>query len=102
MPGRTFSGELPPLSVDETAVRDKLRQDLQYLAETIGERNVRHPVELARAATWIEAELRAADYQPTRQIYEIDGLSCANLVAERRGTSLADEIVLLGAHYDSA
>ena len=74
--------------------------DSDMLSLTIGERNVEHPVELARAATWLEAQLRGAGYEPQRQTYDVAGMECANIEAELHGSSAPDEIVLVGAHYD--
>ena len=102
MPGTSFAGPLPDLSADERALSDALKRDLDMLSLTIGERNVEHPVELARAATWLEAQLRGAGYEPQRQTYDVAGMECANIEAELHGSSAPDEIVLVGAHYDSA
>ncbi len=100
MPGASFEGPLPPLDENETAMRDGLKSDLARLVGRFGERNVAHPEALAGAATWIEGELGAAGYRTARQTEDVDGVACANIEAERPGTS--DEIVLVGAHYDSA
>jgi len=100
MPGDSFAGELAPLSMAEAATRDALRADLVALAEGIGERNVGRPAALEEAAAYVERGLRAVGYEPSRQPVDADGVACANIDAERRGTS--DEIVLVGAHYDSA
>jgi hypothetical protein len=101
MPGRTFAGPLPPLSPHERTLRDELKADLDHLAGTIGERNLAHPARLALAADWIEERFRAAHWEPKRQAYDVDGSTCANIEVERSGTSLGDEIVLVGAHYDT-
>jgi Peptidase family M28 len=100
MPGRSFAGGLPALSAEDAATREQLRADLAELAERIGERNVAHPAALGEAAALVERSFRAAGYTPTRQVMDVDGVACANLEAERRGS--VDEIVLVGAHYDSA
>ena len=73
-----------------------------HLAETIGERNLqRRPVQLAQAADYIEADLTTHGYAVKRQEYEVNGSRCCNLEVEIRGTTLPDEIVVVGAHYDS-
>ena len=102
MPGRSFEGAPPPLSAGQTALRDRLRNDVSHLATEIGERNVGRPAALARSADFVERELRLAGYEPQRQTYEVDGVSCANIEAERTGSVLAREIIVVGAHYDSA
>ena len=38
MPGKSFSGSLPPLSAEESQIRTNLNQHITYLAGEIGER----------------------------------------------------------------
>ena len=102
MPGRSHQGALPALTPAEVDLRDREGADLSHLTGDIGERNTLHPEALAAAAGWIEAELRAAGYSPERQTYAVDGLDCANVEAEHRGSGTPEEIVVVGAHYDSA
>jgi hypothetical protein len=40
MPGKSFSGELPPLSAEESQIKANLNQHVNYLVGAIGERNV--------------------------------------------------------------
>ena len=60
-----------------------------------------HPKELAQAANYIAAEFSNSGYSVQRQEYMVDGAVCANLEVEIAGTTKADEIVIIGAHYDS-
>ena len=102
MPGRSHRGPLPP--ADERLVRlaTELRLHVTHLAEEIGERNVLHrPGELARSADYIEGELAGAGYEVRRQAYEVSGVTCCNLEVEIPGDAQRDEIVIVGAHYDS-
>lgn len=101
MPGRSYEGPLRPLTEAEQAMRERLRRDLTVLAGDIGERNVGRPDAYRRAAEFIAAELAAADYAVSRQAYTVDGVVCANLEAERRGSSRAEEFIVIGAHYDT-
>jgi Zn-dependent M28 family amino/carboxypeptidase len=75
---------------------DTLRRHVQSLCAN-GPRNVWEPESLAAAASYIERELGGAE----RQTYEVDGETVSNLVAEVRGTTRSDEIVVIGAHYDT-
>lgn len=102
MPGASYTGALRRSSVAELALRDRLRDDLAVLATQIGERNVRHPANLARAQTWLESEFEQAGLEPHRQSYVVEGVTCANVEVEAAGTGAANEIVVIGAHYDSA
>lgn len=101
MPGTSARGPLPPLSPEETAIRDRLRTDLQTLAGDIGERNLPHPDAYEKAATWIEGELGDMGYSVHRQVFTVRAHEVRNIVAELRGATKPEEIVLVGAHYDS-
>ncbi|MFQ5772958.1 MAG: M28 family metallopeptidase [Kiloniellaceae bacterium] len=91
------TGPVGSLAVDAEA----LRGHVERLAGDIGERNVFRPRALAEAADYIEATWRSQGYDVTRQGYEARGVRCANLEATRRGEGRPDEILLLGAHYDT-
>lgn len=101
MPGRSFRGPLPALTADQRALSEQLRRDVTHLATTIGPRNVTHPRQYQAAMEFIEAELRAAGLTVTRQEYDADGDVCVNLVGEQPGGTRKDEIVVVGAHYDT-
>ena len=78
-----------------------LRAHVQTLAGEIGERNVFRPSALRAAADYIAAEWQAQEYRVTAQTYEVHGVACANLEVARRGTRTPEEIIVVGAHYDS-
>jgi hypothetical protein len=102
MPGASHRGPLPAADERLTALAGELRRDVAQLAGAIGERNVlNRPHELAQAADWLEAELAAAGYEVNRQSYPVGGRTCSNLEAAAAGTTRPDEIVVIGAHYDS-
>ncbi len=102
MPGRSYRGELPPADESLTSLADELRGNVTHLAVEIGERNVlNRPKELAEAADWIEAQLADSGYEVNRQEYEVSGMKCSNLEVEVSGTTQPDEIVVIGAHYDT-
>ena len=102
MPGRSHRGELPAGDDHLRAIAEELRRHIEQIADRIGERNIRHHLpELRQTADYIEAEFLAAGYSPRRQEYEIDSTPCHNLEVEILGTKRPDEIVIVGAHYDS-
>jgi hypothetical protein len=102
MPSRSFRGVLPPADASLTAASQRLRADVRTLATDIGERNTMYPAALERAAKLVESSLLAAGYAPVRETFRAVGEPVSNVVVERRGTSRPEEIVLVGAHYDSA
>jgi Zn-dependent M28 family amino/carboxypeptidase len=78
-----------------------LRDDVQMLAGTIGERNVWTHAALQRASGYIAQAFRTLGYGVTLQPYAVAGKSVDNIEAALAGTSIPDEVVLIGAHYDS-
>lgn len=101
-PGRASVGPLQPLNADERRLESQLRGDVEFLAGRIGDRNVPDkPEQLEEAAQFIDSSLRAAGYQPTSQWYKVGSKNCRNIEAEIRGTGRPEEVVIVGAHYDS-
>jgi hypothetical protein len=89
-------------TADQTSVSAvRLDAHVRELAGTIGERNVFRPRALQVAADYIEATWRAQGYAVTSQAFDAYGVRCVNLEASRTGTTRPDEILLIGAHYDS-
>ena len=71
------------------------------IAGEIGNRNwFVHP-RLVEAAAWIEASLAQAGYKVRRLGYKVRGKTCHNLEVEIPGRTCPEEIVVIGAHYDS-
>ena len=101
MPGRSHSGALPALSVEETQLQERLKLHVHTLAGEIGERNVFRPEALAYAGRYIEERLREMGHQPVRENYSAASVDVWNVIVERRGKGRPDEIVVVGAHYDS-
>ncbi|MCM2358307.1 MAG: M28 family peptidase [Geobacteraceae bacterium] len=101
MPGRSHDGPLRPLTAEESALRDRLRSHVRTLAGEIGERHVWRHRALDRAAGYLEGELRGAGYAVADQAYTAEGREVRNLEAELRGSSAPEEIIVVGAHYDS-
>jgi len=80
-----------------------LERYLEVLSGTIGERNLGAPESLEGAAVWIESTLSGGNigYTVERHVYSVDGTEVRNLIAELPGTKRRDEIVVIGAHYDT-
>ncbi len=92
----------PPLGPREEAFRVELERDVRHLSQKIGERNVDKKWELADAADWIFSELESAGYSVRREGYEVDGIAAQNFEVTVHGERADHEIVVVGAHYDSA
>lgn len=102
MPGKSFAGAQPPLSANELEIQHNLERHINKLATEIGVRNMSKPAKLAETAEYIATNLSNLGYKVARQEYSADGALVCNIEAELSGTTKADEIILLGAHYDSA
>ena len=83
------------------ATASRLRAHVETLAVAIGERNVFQPEALHAAAEYIEQQLHAQGYGVARQVYRAKRVESANLEATRRGSKWSNEVILIGAHYDS-
>jgi Zn-dependent M28 family amino/carboxypeptidase len=101
MPDKSWSGVLPPPTTEQARLADRLRKHIVVLSEEIGERNLWHDGTLDATANYIEETLQAMGYAVSSQTYTVQGTSVRNLEAVLGGTSLAEEIVLIGAHYDT-
>jgi len=95
----------PTLNSDaEQLINDleaRLKAHVTALADEIGQRNVFVPDKLNAAADYIRGVWEKTGYQVTAQTYIVKKTPCYNLVIEIPGKSKPDEIVLIGAHYDT-
>jgi len=101
MPGQSHKGAIPPVTGEESAMAGRLRGHVVKLAGEIGERNTIHYNALQSAAEYIESRFRALGLLVHDEKYRADDKEVANIVAEIKGSAHPDEIVVIGAHYDS-
>lgn len=100
MPGTSYAGA--PVAPDE-AVVVSLKNDVTHLAVDIGERNVINtPAALEVTAAWLRERLTALGYEIKEQPYGVGERTVKNLIVEVKGGALASELVIVGAHYDTA
>ena len=96
-----------PAAATEVAPEDSgeqalLEKHVGHLASDIGQRNLKNYKSLCKAADYIEKEFQDYGLKPKRQTFVARELDCFNIAAEITGTKKPDEIVIVGAHYDSA
>ncbi len=101
MPNSSYSGPFQPLSEDEVFMRNHLEEHVVMLSGEIGERNIWHPEGLHASVDYIGKTLTGLGYDVDRLDFGVQGTTVANLEAELTGASLPQEIVIVGAHYDS-
>ncbi|MDR2982802.1 MAG: M20/M25/M40 family metallo-hydrolase [Puniceicoccales bacterium] len=104
----------PDLAEDHVRLTTKdlaveLRASVEKLSEDIGERNCHNPDGLEKAAVWIEEEFQRIGYTvkrlpvnvPDSKAYGCAAMTVWNLEVIKQGTTRPDEIIVVGAHYDS-
>jgi hypothetical protein len=101
MPGKSYSGPPAQLSIEELKAAVNLHKDVNELAGAIGERNLEHYKGLQDAAQYIEDAFKGLGYSLEEQEYVVEGKNSKNISAEIRGGALPEEIIVVGAHYDS-
>jgi Zn-dependent M28 family amino/carboxypeptidase len=79
----------------------RLRHDVQRLAGDIGDRNIYRYAALEQAAKFIRDSWTAMGYHPHIQEYTARDHVFRNLAIEVRGMRRPEEIVVVGAHYDT-
>lgn len=75
---------------------------VHVLGGVIGERHLDRPNALRGAAAYIRTAWARDGLSASEEPFEVGGQSVMNLVVEQRGVSRPQEIVVVGAHYDSA
>jgi hypothetical protein len=102
VPGRSHSGPLPPLTDEERALATNLKRHIEAIASR--EHNISHHSELEKAARTIETTLASYGYAVGRQEFDVDGETVRNIdvVIEPRAAVADPEVIVVGAHYDSA
>lgn len=88
-------------AAEDTALTATLRADVTALAGNIGVRAAYVGDSLTRAARHIESRLAGAGWAVRRQVFPVSKWECANLEVEVRGRTRPEEIVVIGAHYDT-
>ncbi|OGV48446.1 MAG: hypothetical protein A2X49_15960 [Lentisphaerae bacterium GWF2_52_8] len=115
MPGHSFPSSVFTPSDSEKALALELRRDVEKLATEIGPRNLEHYDKLNEAANWLAQEFRNAGCSVSEQSYNAEpgvfmGVwnnakyreqNYRNIIGELKGSSRPDEIIVIGAHYDS-
>jgi len=101
MPGYSHQGPLPFPAPEEMKLEGNLRSHVTMLAGTIGERNTERYQELRQAEEYIRGRFTVLGFRVHEQSYPTDGKKVKNLWVEVKGARRPEEIVVVGAHYDS-
>ncbi len=83
------------------AIERRLRGHVDLLAGVIGPRHLGKPESIKGAIDYIRREFVAVGYDVFEQTYPVEETEAVNLWVEIPGTDRSEEIVVLGAHYDT-
>ena len=100
MPGVTISTSLLPLTEVQRELSSRLEQHVVKLAGEIGERNYSVPKAYHEAADFIADAFQKSGLVPYEEELG-DKLQYRNIIAEQYGTSRPEEVIIVGAHYDT-
>jgi Zn-dependent M28 family amino/carboxypeptidase len=87
--------------MSDSGTVQRLHQHVQQLAGVIGERNVRRPQALQAAQDYLVHTWQEHGHAVTPLPYTVDNLSGVNLEVTCRGSRFPDQLILVGAHYDT-
>jgi hypothetical protein len=82
-------------------LQQNLYQHVHTLSDKIGERSLIRYTRLEQAADYIQSHLGSLGYKVEEQIYRMQGRDYRNLIATLPGRNIPQEIILVGAHYDT-
>ncbi|UCF76157.1 MAG: aminopeptidase, partial [Betaproteobacteria bacterium] len=99
VPGISYTGALEPLTAEEKLLADRLGRHVGAIASR--EHNFMHPVALEAAARYIKTAFEDLGYGVAAQRIPRDGTEVRNIEIELSGGARAEEIIVVGAHYDS-
>ncbi len=91
----------PPLTENERRLVQRLVRHVDMLAELIGPRCMSLPSALEAAAAYIRRTWSVAGYSIETQSYLVNRGRAENLFVEIEGRRRPNEIIVVGAHYDT-
>jgi Zn-dependent M28 family amino/carboxypeptidase len=95
------AGPLLALAEEEAEIQHGLMRHVQGLSGRIGERNLFRTGSLDAAARYLREILEGHGLAVETQEFEVEKTKVVNLESALEGGTLRDEIVVVGAHYDS-
>jgi len=84
------------------ALQARLMEHVHVLGGEIGERHLGRPQALQAASDYMRDVWTRQGWSVSAERFEVGGQAVANLTVEQRGSERPEEIVVIGAHYDTA
>ena len=79
----------------------RLRAHVVKLSSDIGERSIFKYSQLTKAANYITEQFKDSGFEVKFQEYSLYDRPVKNIIAEKPGRVKPDEIIIIGAHYDT-
>lgn len=86
---------------DKSQIESNLRLHVDRLAGLIGPRYLQRPKTIQATIGYIEGQWADMGYKSSQECFDALGDQATNLIVEQSGSKRPDEIILLGAHYDT-
>jgi hypothetical protein len=101
MPGQSVPASAGALNEEENALKERVKSHVESLAQEIGARGTGYPAGTSSALNYLSSQLRRTRFEPREVGFDAKGAPAINLEGTLVGTRKKDEVVLLGANYDS-
>lgn len=102
MPGESGSASTASSGAEGQELADKLKDTCEYMSHVIGQRSSVKMLGLGRAREYIEGRLHHATLSCKEKEFISRADTGVNLEVEIEGTTARQEVLVLGAHYDTA
>ena len=89
------------MKLDKKQIETKLRLHVDRLSGLIGPRYLQKPKTITATIGYIEGQWANMGYASSRECYDALGDKATNIIVEQVGCRRPEEIILLGAHYDT-
>lgn len=80
---------------------DRLKSHVHTFSSKIGDRNIYNYDNLNESADYIVEQFRSYGYVVQFQEYAVENKKVKNIIVEKRGLTLPEEVIIVGAHYDT-
>lgn len=89
------------MQIDRDAIEANLRLHVDRLAGLIGPRHLGKPKSIVATIGYIKNQWSDMRYEVQEESYKVGDDTATNLIVETGGKQRAQQVVLLGAHYDT-
>lgn len=95
--GKSFIGN----GKENAKLAAKLKQHVYRLSHEIGDRSLFNYENLNHAAKYISQAFESSGYSLELQKFDVSNKIVSNIIVSKKGINRPEEIIILGAHYDT-